>query len=89
MNRKQLATGLNKISFDLNLEKSLMLADSLLKHRQYMPVSELLSLLKCVEDENTNDTWLNTMCRRVKIQVMTKKNVNVLHDIFTKFDIKN
>jgi hypothetical protein len=54
-----------------------------------MPVSELLDLLQCVEDENTNDTWLNTMCRRIKVKVMGKKDPNLLHVIFKKFDIKN
>jgi hypothetical protein len=32
-----------------------------------MAVSELMDLLECVEDENKNDSWLNTMCRRIKV----------------------
>ena len=51
LNREQLAIGLNRLSFNLNKSKSLVLADSLLKGRAFLPVSELLILLQCVEDD--------------------------------------
>ena len=45
LDRNQLANGLNRLSFNLNKEKSLLLADSILKGRRFIPVSDLLDLL--------------------------------------------
>jgi len=45
LDRNQLANGLNRLSFNLNKEKSLLLADSILKRRRFIPVSDLLDLL--------------------------------------------
>ena len=90
LNREQLAAGLNRLSFNLNKEKALDLAQALLKGRQFIPVSELLELLQCVEDDiGQSDSWMDTMLRRVKVKMMSKGDPRILHDIFEKFDVKN
>lgn len=68
MNRKQLATALNRIDFNLNYDKALNLADSLLKNRKIIQVKELLKILECMEDDELADTWFNTMLRKIKIR---------------------
>lgn len=42
LNRKQLAEALNRIDFNLNFNKALQLADSLLKDKKQIPVKDLL-----------------------------------------------
>jgi len=68
LNRKQLATALNRIDFNLNYDKALNLADSLLKNRKIIQVKELLKILECMEDDELADTWFNTMLRKIKIR---------------------
>ena len=55
-----------------------------------MPVSELLVLLQCVEDDiGESDSWMDTMLSRVKVKTMSKGDPKILHNIFKKFDAKN
>jgi len=63
-----LATALNRIDFNLNYDKALNLADSLLKNRKIIQVKELLKILECMEDDELADTWFNTMLRKIKIR---------------------
>ena len=90
LNREQLANGLNRLSFNLNKDKALLLADSILKGKRFIPVSDLLDLLQCVEDSGSASlSWLHIMLKKVKVKLAAKGDPNILYDIFDKFDVKN
>ena len=85
----QLAKGIENMDFTMNYELGLRIANEILQGKESIKISELCDILECIEDEITNEEWLNKTYRKIHKTLKERNEIGRLHRMFKYCDLTN